>query len=228
VSGAALLATGFAFGVANTAHCMGMCGVFAFRAGGAGTRTAPRLLLYFAGKTFTYVVLGTLAATAGARFLAGATSVQAAVGTAAGCLLVLAGARLLLPPRAPSRLATAWARLVEPVFRAVPRAQELGGPAALGAVTGLLPCGVAYLAALQAAATGDPLRGAALMAAFGAGTVPGLAVAGLAGRGALARLGPSRLRLAGAAVLVVTGLVAVARSLPALASSAGAPPPCHG
>jgi sulfite exporter TauE/SafE len=220
-----VLATGFVFGLANSAHCMGMCGVFA--AGIGTSRGGPfRFPLYFAGKTFTYVFLGILAGWAGAHALRGATSVQAAIGAAVGGTLIVAGARMLRPSRAPSKLATAWARLLEPFYRGVGHAHAAGGPFALGAVTGALPCGVAYLAALQAAALGSPLAGAGLMAAFGAGTIPALAVAGLVGRGALARLGPSRLRTAGAVLVILTGLVAVARAVPTLVSSAGAPSCC--
>lgn len=221
-----VLATGFVFGLANSAHCMGMCGIFAFQAGGGGARPWLRLPLYFAGKTATYVLLGTLAGWAGAHALRGAAGVQAAVGVAVGGLLVLAAWRLLRPARAPSRLATAWANLVEPLFRQVRHAHEAGGPFALGAATGALPCGVSYLAALQAGALGSPLGGAAAMAAFGLGTVPALAVVGIAGRGALARLGPQRLRVAGAVVVLVTGLVAIARSLPTLLGDGGAPACC--
>jgi sulfite exporter TauE/SafE len=206
---------------------MGMCGLFAFQAGG-GPRSAPRMALYFAGKTLTYVFLGTLAGFAGERVLSGAIGVQAAVGVAVGVLMALAGWRLLRPARAPSQWATRWSAIVAPLFRGVRRAHEAGGPFALGAVTGALPCGVAYLAALQAAALASPVAGAASMAAFGAGTVPALAMAGLAGRGALARLGPARLRSAGGFIVIAAGLVAVLRSWPALFSAAGAPPCCHG
>jgi uncharacterized protein len=226
MSAADVLLTGFVFGIANSAHCMGMCGIFAFQAAGSGPRSAVRLPLYFAGKTFTYVLLGTIAGLLGAKTLRGAAGVQAAVGIAVGALLLLAGWRLLRPARAPSRLATAWALAIEPLFRSVRRAHEVGGPFALGAATGALPCGVAYLAALQAGAFGDPLAGAGSMAAFGLGTVPVLTVAGLAGRGALARLGPSRLRVAGAVLVLLTGVAAVARSAPSLFAAPGAPPSC--
>lgn len=221
-----VLATGFLFGLANSAHCMGMCGVFAFQAGGGGERPWLRLPLYFAGKTSTYVFMGTLAGWAGAHAMRGATGVQAAVGVAVGAMLVLTAWRLLRPARAPSRFATAWGNLVEPLFRNVRHAHEAGGPFALGVATGALPCGVSYLATLQAAALGSPLGGAAAMAAFGAGTMPALAVAGIAGRGALARLGPKRLRIAGAIVVLATGLVAIARSAPTLFGDGGAPACC--
>jgi sulfite exporter TauE/SafE len=221
-----VLAAGFVFGLANSAHCMGMCGVFAFQAGGGGPRPWTRLPLYFAGKTCTYVFMGTLAGWAGAHAIRGATRIQAALGVLVGVALLAAAWRLLRPARAPSRAATAWASLVEPLFRSVRRVHETGGPFALGAATGALPCGVSYLAMLQAAALGGAVGGAAMMAAFGLGTVPALAVAGIAGRGALARLGPQRLRVAGAVVVLATAVVAIARSAPALLSGSGAPPCC--
>lgn len=217
---------GFVFGIANSAHCIGMCGVFAFQAGGRVPGSPLRIPLYLAGKTFTYVLMGTLAGWAGAHVVREATGVQAAVGVAVGALLLLAAWRLLRPARAPGRLANAWASLVEPLFRNVRAAHEAGGPFALGAATGALPCGVSYLAALQAAALGSPAGGALLMIAFGLGTAPALAVAGLVGRGALARLGPSRLRVAGAVLLLATGAVAIARSAPTLVSGEGAPACC--
>jgi sulfite exporter TauE/SafE len=219
-------AAGFVFGIANSAHCIGMCGVFAFQAGGRAGGSPLRVPLYLAGKTFTYVLMGTFAGWAGAHAVRGSTGVQAAIGLAVGSMLLLAAWRLLRPARAPSRLANAWASLVEPLFRNVRAVHEAGGPFALGAATGALPCGVSYLAALQAASLGSPAGGALLRAGFGLGTAPALAVAALAGRGALARLGPSRLRVAGAVVLLATGAVAIARAAPAILSADGAPPCC--
>ena len=52
---------------------------------------------------------------------------------------------------------------------------------ALGVVLGFLPCGLIYAALAAAAAAGDPLRGAAAMAAFALGTMPGLIGVGWAG-----------------------------------------------
>ena len=46
------------------------------------------------------------------------------------------------------------------------------GAFASGLVWGLLPCGMVYAALFYAMLTGDPLRGAAVMAGFGLGTLP--------------------------------------------------------
>jgi sulfite exporter TauE/SafE len=49
---------------------------------------------------------------------------------------------------------------------------SLASQASLGALNGLLPCGLVYVAAAGATATGHPFTGAAYMALFGLGTWP--------------------------------------------------------
>ena len=53
---------------------------------------------------------------------------------------------------------------------------------ALGLLNGLLPCGLVYVAAAGATATGHILNGAIYMAAFGAGTLPMMLAIGLGGK----------------------------------------------
>ncbi len=58
---------------------------------------------------------------------------------------------------------------------------SLSAQAALGALNGLLPCGLVYVAAVGAAATGHPASGAIFMIFFGLGTFPmmlGIHIAG--------------------------------------------------
>lgn len=228
---------GFLFGLANAAHCAGMCGVFAFRAGrpsddgSPAGRAAPafRFAAYAAGKAFTYVALGAVAGTLGAAVLASLGGVQAWLGLAAGAVLVAAGIGMLLPRRA-SPDGGARPFLAAPFVDAVRRARATGSAFLFGAATGALPCGVVYLAALQSATTGSPLRASLSMAAFGAGTVPVLAAAALLGHGVLVRFGPSRLRAAGAALVLAAGLVTSYRAAAPLLADAPpgeAPPCCH-
>lgn len=218
------LLPGFVFGVANSAHCAGMCGVFAYRAAGA-TRRPGRMALYLLGKTATYVFLGALAGWLGARALTGATAtLQAAFGVAVGVALVIAGVRWIRPPAARAPLDSAWRRALTPFFRAANEAARGGGPLALGAVTGFIPCGVVYLAALQAGSLGTPGESAASMAAFGAGTVPVLLVVGLLGRGIVERIGVARLRVAGGLAVVAIGVLTLWRAAAPLLASA--PEPC--
>lgn len=211
----------FLFGVANAAHCAGMCGLFAVQAGGVG-----RFALYALGKTFTYAALGTVAGSLGAGALRALGGAQAWLGLAAGVLVVVAGVRFLRPPGA--RPGGALSALVAPFAAGAARARSVGGPFLFGAATGLLPCGVVWLAAAQGAATASPAGGAAAMAAFGAGTIPVLAAVALFGRGALLRVGPSRVRTAGAVLVILCGIVTSVRaSIPLLAETGGVPASCH-
>lgn len=230
----------FVFGIANAAHCAGMCGVFAARSNGL-----RRFAAYASGKTVTYVALGTLAGAAGAGAVRSMGGVNAWLGLAAGAITVALGVRALGPsvgtwvrsaagnaaratPSPASGVVVAgagspgptswrpppaaWTALAAAFGDAVASARATGSAFLFGAATGALPCGVVYAAAVQGAATGSAVDGAITMAAFGFGTVPVLAVTSLAGRGVLLRLGPARVRTAGAIVVVVTGIALVVRS----------------
>lgn len=210
----------FVFGVANAGHCAAMCGVFAIRAGGAA-----RFAAYALGKTTTYVALGAVAGVLGARVLGALGGAQAWLGLAAGLVMIGAGVRLLVPPTA-GRVAGAG-RFLAPLAGVVEQARATGSAFLFGAATGALPCGVVYLAATQCAATASPVDGALGMAAFGMGTIPVLGVTSLLGKGALMRLGPSRVRTWGAILVLVTGVVVSIRSgIPLLHASGGEVTPC--
>lgn len=205
----------FVFGLANAAHCAGMCGVFAVRTGGIA-----RFAAYSLGKTATYVALGAVAGAVGAQALRAMGGAQAWLGLAAGAVMVVAGLAMLRPRRAgaPGALVS----FLAPFSEAVERARATGSSFLFGAATGLLPCGVVYMAATQGAATASPAGGALSMAAFGLGTVPVLLVTLLLGNGVMMRLGPSRVRTAGAILVTVTGVVTAVRSaLPLVRASGG-------
>lgn len=225
------LVPGVVFGVANSAHCAGMCGAFALRAGD-GDPALVRMGLYLGGKTFTYLFLGSLAGMLGATLLPQFVGAQAALGIAVGLALVIVGVRILRPrgPRlGTSRLGAWFGRMLTPLFRGAAVAARHESPLTLGVLTGFLPCGLVYLAAAQAAATGSPASGASLMAGFGVGTMPVLLAIGLAGHSVIARLGASRVRIAGGLIVIIAGAVGIARAvMPLMAGdTAGAGLCCH-
>lgn len=85
-------------------------------------------------------------------------------------------------------------------------------PLSLGLVWGLLPCGLVYTALLVAATAAQPWQGAAVMAAFGTGTLPAMAGAGwLSAQGRLS-LRQSARYLA-AAVIFLAGVQMMLRGL---------------
>jgi sulfite exporter TauE/SafE len=190
-----------------------MCGVFALGAA-RGRRPLAGLVLYLLGKTLTYVFLGALAGRLGDALGGLSEDVPKLLALLVGGLLVLSGARRLVRPfAAPTRLGAALAQQLGPLVRAGGQVPGLLGPFALGAGTGAIPCGVVYLAVLQAVALPDAASGALFMGSFAAGTAPVLIVTGLLGRGALRRFGerPALARAAGAAVLAA-GLLTLARA----------------
>ncbi|SRR5579859_151063 len=168
-------------------HCMPMCGPFVLmqspegRGGPLVRRLAGALLLrYHAGRLTTYVALGALAGGAGDAVTGqGALRWPLAVllAVAALAFLLQAVAQLVKLPAGPvSAITRPLADLV------VPLAARRPGGFRLGLLLGLLPCGFLYAALAAAAATGSIAGGAAVMAAFGAGTVPSLIAVGLTGR----------------------------------------------
>jgi hypothetical protein len=119
---------------------------------------------------------------------------------------LLAG--LLLSARVPlAAPVMKWVAWLKGAMRGLLQRDSPASQAAMGALNGLLPCGLVYVAAAGAAATGRPLAGAAYMACFGLGTWPIMLGIHLAGQ----RLPlPSRLPLGlvtRAAVLVMATLL---------------------
>ena len=216
-------------GLLGSAHCLGMCGPFVLVIGSAAPTLRANLLrqaCYAAGRIFTYSMLGAAAAFCGLRLavaLAAWVNVPALLAIAAGGLLVVQGlhAAGVLPARAVSAAACPGAA----GFRALLTSRGALDVFLAGLFTGLLPCGLLYGMLALAASTHDVARGLATMAAFGAGTVPALAAAGLGG--GLAGVAFRR-RIHGVAAwcLVLAGAVSVARGAGFLAWPGEPPSGC--
>ncbi|MCW5621683.1 MAG: sulfite exporter TauE/SafE family protein, partial [Burkholderiales bacterium] len=91
-----------------------------------------------------------------------------------------------------------WVRL-QPLVRRLMPADTLPRAIGLGLLWGWLPCGLVYAILGTALLTGNALDGAAVMAAFGLGTMPNLLLAGLALRklNGLTRARPVRITAGG-------------------------------
>ena len=94
----------------------------------------------------------------------------------------------------------------------VMRSRSPVAPVALGVFNAFLPCQLIYAFAAQAASTASIARGAAVMLAFAAGTVPAMLALGLS-----PALLPARTRLrigrAGAVLVIVYGGLTAARGI---------------
>jgi len=205
---AALLA-----GLVGSPHCLGMCGGFAVATGGRQRGGAAAWSL---GRLITYASLGALGGAAGSLLPGPGWTVNAV----AALLLLYFAMRLggwnpKLPSFLPAeKITSAGARLLGRT--------GLGARFGFGALTGLLPCGLLYTALALPIASGEPLQGAVVMAAFWLGTVPALSFAAAALRRAAA-LRPWTRRAVAAGVFGL-GLVALVTRAPVAPDEA---PACH-
>ncbi|MEM1054843.1 MAG: sulfite exporter TauE/SafE family protein [Bacteroidota bacterium] len=215
------LAAVFAAGLLGSAHCIGMCGGLVAVVS-RGSRSTARQGAYYLGKTLTYIALGVLAALVGAAAAEAVSGAQIVLSTAMGLVLVAIGLGLcgVLPgTREPGR--GTIARWLRPVLTRVLASGSAGVPLALGAVNGLLPCGLVYGMMAKAATTGSVAMGAATMGAFGLSTLPALALAGTLG----ARLSPGGrvwMQRAGGLLVIALGILTLTRA--AMALETGSPP----
>jgi sulfite exporter TauE/SafE len=176
-----------------------MCGPLTLALPGKSRSSTAYFLgrvFYNAGRIVTYSVLGLIFGLLGKTlFLAG---IQRWVSIALGVTLLL------------GLLATKRLGLKHPAYKLIGylkfymadmlRRRSLSSLAILGLLNGLLPCGLVYVAAAGAIATGGSLPSVAYMATFGAGTLPMMMAIGLFGK--LAPLS-FRLKLEGAIPVTV-------------------------
>jgi len=188
-----VLASAAVAGLASGVHCVGMCGgIVGALSGASGLRVTPmRLHLgYSLGRIASYALAGALAGGAGqALGRVGAAALgwhASAVGQhafmlVASMMLVLLGLHLSGLAPAVSRIETLGAglwRVLQPHSRRLLPADTGARAIALGAVWGFLPCGLVYAMLATAFASGSAAAGAAVMLAFGLGTLPNLLAVG--------------------------------------------------
>lgn len=185
------LTSAFLLGLFSTVHCIGMCGGII----GAlslslplDIRTNKTRLLFFVG---TYN-LGRIASYTFAGLIAGAigTGVLTSAGFNQGHIyLQYIGIGMMItiglylggwfPQLAiVERLGVPVWKKLEPLGRKLLPVSSLPRALAYGLVWGWLPCRLVYFVLIWALTAGDAVRGALIMLAFGAGTLPTLITAG--------------------------------------------------
>ncbi|WP_227367591.1 sulfite exporter TauE/SafE family protein [Halomonas sp. M20] len=186
------LAAAFIFGLLGGAHCIGMCGgimsalTFAvppsMRSKG---RLGGLLLGYNLGRIASYMVAGALVASLGTLLGSASNSLRLVLQVLAAVMMILMALYLANWWRGLTRIEALGRHLwrhLEPIGRRLMPVVKVPQAVALGAVWGWLPCGLVYSMLTWSLAGGDPGRGAALMGAFGLGTLPALLVTGVAAR----------------------------------------------
>lgn len=215
-----LFVTGLAAGFG---HCIGMCGGLVAgcsfagcRKTAAGSGVAAFQALFHSGRLAAYVVFGLLLGGLGSlpRDIAATRPFQSWLQVAAGILMILMGlvigfARTPVTAAALGGGPGWFARSAGALMR---RSSSTAAAFPLGLLIGLLPCGMTVAIGLKALATGSAVSGAAVMLAFGLGTVPALLGFGLAS-GVFGTRASGVMLKVGAALVVVVGVLTVAKGI---------------
>jgi sulfite exporter TauE/SafE len=234
----------FLAGLAGGAtHCAAMCAPFVLAQAAAGADASAgggvlrrlsgaALLPYHLGRMLGYSALGALAGgAAGVLVLASGVRWVLAALLVAAALLMLASAaqraapwlsgRLLRRGRLPTKLAPGLPAVLQRRIGALTAAPTGARGVLLGLMLSALPCGMLYGALAGAAAAGSALGGAMAMGAFVLGTIPALVGVALLGRFFGRRHGGA-MRIAGAALFALNGLVLLGMAARLAASAAAA------
>lgn len=181
----------FLAGLLGGGHCAGMCGgiVTALtlqpgRRGSLGAKLWPLQLAYNSSRVASYTVLGALAGLLGSAVALFDVVLPLGRGLYIFANLMLIALGLYLAGiwyglRAIENLGGGLWKRVQPRFARLLPIVTLRQAGAAGLLWGLLPCGLVYSVLTMAFASGRPLSGAALMLAFGVGTLPNLLAFGL-------------------------------------------------
>jgi uncharacterized protein len=177
----ALLGGGFLLGLLGSTHCIGMCGGISATLGAAGGANNPTFsLAYNLGRVLCYTLLGLLVGGSVELFSAPlAPQIGLSLRTLAGLLTIAMGLYVGGWWNGLTRLEAIgkylW-RYVQPLTRSLLPPRHVGSALALGALWGLLPCGLIYSSLSWAALNGSAFGGAQAMAAFGVGTLPAMLI----------------------------------------------------
>ncbi|WGJ14537.1 sulfite exporter TauE/SafE family protein [Methylocapsa sp. D3K7] len=196
-------------------HCVGMCGgfVLSYTAGDARLGQSSHLshLLYGAGKTLSYTVIGALFGLLGA-IVAFTPMLRGVAGVSAGIFLLIFGLNMLniFPVLRKIRLklpaSLSWVLSGQ-------QTRSRKRPFMIGLLNGLMiACGPLQAMYVMAAGTGSALEGAKMLFTFGIGTLPVLLSFGFLSSLISGALTHQLLRASGV-ILILLGAVMINRGL---------------
>lgn len=223
------LIAAFIAGALGGLHCLTMCGGFVALLSGAGQQPgvvplrpaaalAWRQLPCNLGRIATYTLLGAVAGGIGAAALNAAQwlPLQRALYVVANVFLLAVGLAIAGRTAEIAWMSRAGASLfarVAPAVRPLMQRDSAAGRTLLGMIWGLVPCGLIYGMLPIALFSGSAPAGAAVMLAFGLGTLPNLLAAGFLATRARSWLASRAIRYAAAALLIGFAVVGLARAL---------------
>ncbi len=166
----------FILGAISNLHCLGMCGPIALAIPLNRSSKSAMLfgiLQYHLGRVLVYAILGYIVGYIGMGIklfgVLQAISIIAGIG-----IIIYAWRKKLTFFKNPFTSSLRHTSLLSRSMGKIMRSESPLKLFLLGALNGLLPCGMVYTALITAVVLGTPLLSATSMLAFGLGTLPGL------------------------------------------------------
>jgi sulfite exporter TauE/SafE len=187
----------------------------------AAAGALPHVLAYNAGRIASYMLAGALAGglAGGALNLAPLAGAQLGFYWLANLMLVALGLYLMNAWRGLAVLEQGgrvlWRHAqpaIAPMMKTLVPADQPYKAFALGALWGWLPCGMVYSTLATAMLSGSAADGAAVMLAFGLGTLPMLTGLGLLGARVQRAMQKRHVRIACGLLVLAFGVIGVARA----------------
>ena len=195
-------------------HCVGMCGamVVSYTANSAksGESNYGSHLLYGAGKTLSYTLIGALFGVIGA-IITFTPYMRGVAGLIAGVFLLLFGLSML---NVFSRLNRFQIKTPKFIIKFVGQsARKHSHPFIIGMLNGLMIiCGPLQAMYILAAGTGDPIEGAKMLFVFGIGTLPVMLGFGMMASTLSRQMAPKLLKASGI-IVIALGIIMLNRGL---------------
>lgn len=167
-----MLVTAFILGLAGSFHCAGMCSPLAFAVTQWRKSVFMNRLVYNVGRVFTYGVLGAIVSSIGVALPLEKFQIGLSIGM--GIILILVGVVGVSQFQIPffHKSVTALTNFIKSRFSFFLQRKGTGSFILLGALNGLLPCGLTAIALASCLILPTVVDGFYFMFAFGMGTLP--------------------------------------------------------
>ena len=222
MNGSLTITAALLLGLLASGHCMLMCGGISMALGVATAkdeRGRPRRILllgYQLGRISSYTLAGLLIGTIGGSLIAilDIERVRLALRFASAAALLLAALVMLGVLRDPgSALGKRLWSKIAPLGRRLIPVSNLPRAFAFGALWGWMPCGLVYTVLLIAALNAQPWSSAAIMAAFGLGTLPAMLMTSWGAPRLLGIFSNTKVRRSAGIVLLISAVLTMAAPL---------------
>lgn len=164
--------TALLLGLAGSLHCVGMCSPLAMAVGNLRRPYLFNRLAYNGGRILMYGIQGAIVASVGMAFPF--PGLQNILAVSLGIVLILMGVSGISGLRIPlvTPAIQKFTQVLKRLFQKFLQRKSYTSMITLGALNGLLPCGLTYLALTYCLTLAGPVDGFNFMLLFGAGTLP--------------------------------------------------------